>query len=91
MINHEYTLAVSRQSPSIVTLRGEWREQYPIDNPLNFREWLRERVGAVSIKTTVSYRDDKPLLHLYQLSWSNEADMLNALLSFDFDVLTKTG
>ena len=55
-------------------------------NTTDFREWFRERVGAVSIRAEITPLGDT-LVHTYQLCWSNEADMITALLSYDFDVL----
>lgn len=90
MLASMYSTIVSRNSPSILALRQEWRDQYdPSSQSLNFRVWVCRKLGAISISPVIMLTEDGGAVHNYQLCWEKEIDMVHALMSYDFVILSE--
>ena len=90
MLASMHSVIVSRNSPSIMALRQEWRDQYdPSSQSLNFRAWICRKLGTISISSVVMLTEDGGVVHHYQLCWEKEIDMVHTVMSYDLVILSK--
>lgn len=90
---------VDRKSPSICSLRNEWRMHLRRDRGIpDFARWLSSKIGAVSVKTVVYVENDDGgvsmilsdsaiIGHHYRIYWNSEKDMTYAMMSFEFIIV----